>query len=153
MLNSFLKTATVQPCPVTRDFRVVDMDQSDNVDTSYLLIDGKKLAQNTPANAAANKNATCMLFSCPIRVCFTDPVISNPKWIRQSFDQRLHLTDYGLRLLHNQIHHNPKWYFWRYGAQRKYSACFQATHNLTKHRSSRANTSHQQVGQLLFHCK
>jgi len=52
------KTATVQPCPVTRDFRVVDMDQSDNVDTSYLLIDGKTLAQNTPANAAANKNAT-----------------------------------------------------------------------------------------------
>jgi hypothetical protein len=45
-------------CPTTRDFRVVDMDQSDNVDTTYLLIDGVKLAQNTPENAKANKNST-----------------------------------------------------------------------------------------------
>lgn len=45
-------------CPVTRDFRVVDMDQSDNVDSTYLLINGNQLAQNTPANAKANKNAT-----------------------------------------------------------------------------------------------
>ena len=49
-----------QACPSTRDFRVVDMDQSDNVDTTYLLINGKKLAQNTAANAAANKNTTGM---------------------------------------------------------------------------------------------
>jgi hypothetical protein len=56
--GSTTKAATVQPCPVVRDFRVVDMDQSDNVDTTYLLINGKTLAQNTPANAAANKNAT-----------------------------------------------------------------------------------------------
>lgn len=49
---------TPQACPVTRDFRMVDMDQSDNVDSTYLLIGGTKLAQNTPANAAANKNAT-----------------------------------------------------------------------------------------------
>jgi hypothetical protein len=49
---------TGQPCPVTRDFRMVDMDQSDNVDTTYLLIDGKTLAQNTPANAAKFKNVT-----------------------------------------------------------------------------------------------
>jgi hypothetical protein len=34
------------------------MDQSDNVDTTYLLIDGVKLAQNTPENAKANKNTT-----------------------------------------------------------------------------------------------
>jgi hypothetical protein len=33
------------------------MDQSDNVDTTYLLIDGKKLAQNTPENKKANPNA------------------------------------------------------------------------------------------------
>lgn len=52
------KAATVQACPVTRDFRMVDMDQSDNVDSTYLLIDGKKLAQNTKDNAAKNKNAT-----------------------------------------------------------------------------------------------
>jgi len=51
--------ATGQPCPSVRDFRVVDMDQSDNVDTTYLLIGGKVLAQNTATNAAANsKNST-----------------------------------------------------------------------------------------------
>jgi hypothetical protein len=52
------KAATVQACPVTRDFRMVDMDQSDNVDSTYLLINGKTLAQNTAANAAKYKNAT-----------------------------------------------------------------------------------------------
>ena len=47
-----------QACPAgTRDFRIVDMDQSDNVVTTYLLIGGKILAQNTPANSAANKDA------------------------------------------------------------------------------------------------
>jgi hypothetical protein len=54
------KAATAQACPVIRDFRIVDMDQSDNVDTTYLLIDGKKLAQNTDTNAAANKNSTVL---------------------------------------------------------------------------------------------
>ena len=58
--GSTTKAATTQACPVVRDFRVVDMDQSDNVDTTYLLIDGKKLAQNTAANAAANKNSTVL---------------------------------------------------------------------------------------------
>jgi hypothetical protein len=37
---------------------MVDMDQSDNVDSAYLLINGTILAQNTPANAKANPNAT-----------------------------------------------------------------------------------------------
>jgi hypothetical protein len=50
--------ATGQACIAgTRDFRMIDMDQSDNVVTTYLLINGQKLAQNTPANAAANKGA------------------------------------------------------------------------------------------------
>lgn len=53
-----------QACPSVRDFRVVDMDQSDNVDTTYLLINGKVLAQNTAANAASSKNATGMLTFC-----------------------------------------------------------------------------------------
>jgi hypothetical protein len=44
-------------CPTVRDFRIVDMDQSDNVDTTYLLIDKKVLAQNTPDNAKNNKGA------------------------------------------------------------------------------------------------
>ena len=55
--------ANGQVCPSTRDFRVVDMDQSDNVDTTYLLINGKLLAQNTATNAASSKNATGMSYS------------------------------------------------------------------------------------------
>ncbi|KAH0833826.1 hypothetical protein J3R83DRAFT_10990 [Lanmaoa asiatica] len=42
-----------QACPTTHDFR----DQSDNVVTTYLLIGGNTLAQNTPANNKANPNA------------------------------------------------------------------------------------------------
>ena len=58
MTTNTCQAATTQACPVVRDFRVVDMDQSDNVDTTYLLIGGTKLAQNTPANAkAAGTNA------------------------------------------------------------------------------------------------
>jgi hypothetical protein len=56
--GSTTKAATTQACPAgARDFRIVDMDQSDNVVTTYLLINGKVLAQNTPANAKANPNA------------------------------------------------------------------------------------------------
>lgn len=50
------------PCPTTRSFAVVDQDQSDNVETSYLIIvlpDGKtRLAQNTAANREKYPNAT-----------------------------------------------------------------------------------------------
>ncbi|KAF8866483.1 hypothetical protein BDZ45DRAFT_273833 [Acephala macrosclerotiorum] len=88
--GSSTKAATTQTCPTTRDFRVVDMDQSDNVDSTYLLIDGKKLAQNTDANAAANKNSTVLSngsdnalindFIAPTMGCsgFTAPSITAP---------------------------------------------------------------------------
>lgn len=67
------------------------MDQSDNVDTTYLLIGGKKLAQNTDANAAASKNNSTVLsngsdnalvndFIAPAMGCsgFTAPSITSP---------------------------------------------------------------------------
>ncbi len=41
------------PCPTTRDFGIVDMDQSDNVTTSYLFMPDGSIAQNTAANQAA----------------------------------------------------------------------------------------------------
>ncbi|GHO86420.1 hypothetical protein [Dictyobacter formicarum] len=44
------------PCPTVRDFSVIDMDQSDNVTTTY-LVTGNGIAQNTAANAAALQNA------------------------------------------------------------------------------------------------
>jgi hypothetical protein len=40
-------------CPTTRDFSIVDQDQSDNVTTTYLVTASGQTAQNTKANAAA----------------------------------------------------------------------------------------------------
>jgi hypothetical protein len=40
-------------CPTTRDFSIVDQDQSDNVTTSYIVTASGQTAQDTPANAAA----------------------------------------------------------------------------------------------------
>ena len=45
-----------QPCPTVRDFSVVDMDQSDNVTTTYLVTADGHVAQNTAANKAALQN-------------------------------------------------------------------------------------------------
>ncbi|MDQ2789316.1 MAG: hypothetical protein M3Y73_06275 [Actinomycetota bacterium] len=42
-----------QPCPSTRDFTVVDQDQSDNLTTSYLALRNGRTAQNDAANATA----------------------------------------------------------------------------------------------------
>jgi hypothetical protein len=39
------------PCPSTRDFAVVDQDQSDNLTTTYLVLRDGRTAQDTPANA------------------------------------------------------------------------------------------------------
>ena len=41
------------PCPTTRDFSIVDQDQSDNVTTTYLFTATGQVAQDTKANAAA----------------------------------------------------------------------------------------------------
>ncbi|HEX4721028.1 MAG TPA: hypothetical protein VH333_00840, partial [Pseudonocardiaceae bacterium] len=46
-----------QPCPTTRDFSVVDQDQSDNVVTHYLATANGRIAQNNAANAAKLNNA------------------------------------------------------------------------------------------------
>lgn len=45
-------------CPTTRDFSVVDQDQSDNVVTTYLLTSTGQTAQDSPGNAAALGGAT-----------------------------------------------------------------------------------------------
>src|SRR5260221_10711741 len=46
-----------KPCPSVRDFGLVDMDQSDNVITTYLVTANGQTAQMTTANAAALQNA------------------------------------------------------------------------------------------------
>ena len=45
------------PCPTVRDFSVVDMDQSDNVTTAYLITPNGQMAQLAAANSPALKNA------------------------------------------------------------------------------------------------
>jgi hypothetical protein len=49
-----------RPCPTTRDFSIVDQDQSDNTTTTYLVTSRGRLAQNTPANAARLAGATVL---------------------------------------------------------------------------------------------
>ncbi len=45
-------------CPSVRDFSVVDMDQSDNVTTTYIVTADGKIAQMNTANATALQNST-----------------------------------------------------------------------------------------------
>ncbi len=47
-----------QACETTRDFGLIDQDQSDNVVTSYLMNGNGQTAQNTAANATALAGAT-----------------------------------------------------------------------------------------------
>jgi len=47
-------------CPTVRDFFVVDQDQSDNVQTQYLLTRGGRTAQFNAANMAALRGATTL---------------------------------------------------------------------------------------------
>ncbi len=48
------------PCPSVRSFGVVDMDQSDNVQTQYLATAGGQIAQLSAANQAQFQNATVL---------------------------------------------------------------------------------------------
>lgn len=78
------------PCPTTRDFGVVDQDQSDNVITGYLARPGGRTAQDTAANAARLRGATTLLngsdnllvdhFLDPALGCapFTAPDLTDP---------------------------------------------------------------------------
>jgi len=49
-----------QPCPTTRDFSVVDQDQSDNLDTKYLAVADGRTAQFSSANQAQLAGATVL---------------------------------------------------------------------------------------------
>lgn len=49
-----------QPCLTTRSFALVDMDQSDNVQTRYLANAGGQTAQLSAANSAQLQNATTL---------------------------------------------------------------------------------------------
>ena len=47
-----------QACQTTRDFALIDQDQSDNVVSQYLITAGGQTAQNSPANKAQLTGAT-----------------------------------------------------------------------------------------------
>ena len=77
------------PCPTTRNFNMIDQDQSDNVTTQYLLNGTGQTAQDNAANTAAMPNATVInngsdnalldAFLDPTLGCtpFTAPDLSN----------------------------------------------------------------------------
>jgi hypothetical protein len=76
-------------CPTTRNFNMIDQDQSDNVTTQYLLNGNGQTAQDNAANTAAMANATVInngsdnalldAFLDPTLGCtaFTAPDLSN----------------------------------------------------------------------------
>jgi hypothetical protein len=49
-----------RPCPTTRDFSVVDQDQSDNLPTKYLALPDGRTAQDSPANRNTLPGATVL---------------------------------------------------------------------------------------------
>jgi hypothetical protein len=49
-----------QACQTTRDFALIDQDQSDNVVSQYLITAGGQTAQNSPANEAKLTGATVL---------------------------------------------------------------------------------------------
>jgi hypothetical protein len=79
-----------QPCMTTRDFGLIDQDQSDNVNTSYLVMTNGRVAQNTTTNKAQLTNAQVLVngsdnllldgFIDPALGCqpFTVPDLTNP---------------------------------------------------------------------------
>jgi hypothetical protein len=46
------------PCPSTRDFSIVDQDQSDNVTTAYIITAKGKIAQDSQANVPCRSRST-----------------------------------------------------------------------------------------------
>ncbi len=66
-----------KPCPTTRDFAVVDQDQSDNVTTVYLLTPDGRTAQDTPQNQAALQKKTAIANGSDTRLLasFIDPAL------------------------------------------------------------------------------
>jgi hypothetical protein len=77
-----------QVCPTVRSFSVVDQDQSDNVDTKYLVTSKGTTAQNTKANIAALKGATTILNPGDNSLFgyFMSPAIGCSAWLMPSLD-------------------------------------------------------------------
>ncbi|MEY9872106.1 hypothetical protein ABH931_001580 [Streptacidiphilus sp. MAP12-33] len=74
------------PCPTTRDFSVVDQDQSDNVVTHYLATANGRIAQNNAANKAALQNQQLVDLANGsdnlLLTQFIDPTLGCTPWTR-----------------------------------------------------------------------
>ena len=77
-----------QTCPTIRSFSIVDQDQSDNVDTMYLVTANGTTAQKTKANSAALKGATAILNpgDNSLYSYFAAPAIGCSPWMVPSLD-------------------------------------------------------------------
>ena len=77
MPSAGISPITGQACPTTRDFTIVDQDQSDNVTTKYLLTAAGQTAQLNQANAAALPGATVISNGSDNALLdgFVDPVL------------------------------------------------------------------------------
>ena len=77
-----------QTCPTVRSFSIVDQDQSDNVDTKYLVTSTGTTAQNTKANSAALQGATTILNpgDNSLFSYFAAPAIGCSPWMVPSLD-------------------------------------------------------------------
>jgi hypothetical protein len=71
-----------QPCLTTRDFGLVDQDQSDNVTTEYLATADGRTAQNTPAGTQAAGTGTPLLNGSDnlLLDAFVDPALGCTPW-------------------------------------------------------------------------
>ncbi|MEY9838154.1 hypothetical protein [Streptacidiphilus sp. EB103A] len=75
-----------QPCPTTRDFSVVDQDQSDNVVTHYVATGNGTIAQNNAASKAALQNQNLVDLANGsdnlLLTQFIDPALGCTPWTR-----------------------------------------------------------------------
>lgn len=71
-----------QPCPTTRSFSIVDMDQSDNVQTKYLVTANGQTAQFSAANQAQLQNAQAIgnPSDNALLTTFVDPALGCKPW-------------------------------------------------------------------------
>jgi len=71
-----------QPCLTTRNFGVIDQDQSDNVTTKYLATANGQIAQDTAATAAQLAGATTLVNGSDNGLIdfFTDPALHCTPW-------------------------------------------------------------------------
>jgi len=77
-----------KPCPTTRDFSIIDQDQSDNVTTQYLATAGGGVAQDTPANANRLHGATVLANPSDNALLdeFVDPALGCTPWTVRDLD-------------------------------------------------------------------